>query len=126
MTSKGVAELFGNRGAGRTHSRPHVSNDIPYSEAVNKTLKYCPALPARFGSIGDARAFCQRFFDYNHEHRHSGIGLHTAASILYGTATTIRAQRAKTLDVTSARGVAPGTAVVNDRERRLPYEMERI
>jgi putative transposase len=100
MTSKGVAELLADLGVGRTHSRPHVSNDNPYSEAVNKTLKYCPAFPARFGSIEDARVFCASFFDYyNHEHRHSGIGLHTPASVHYGTATEIRARRAETLDV---------------------------
>ena len=58
MTSKGVAELLADLGVARTHSRPHVSNDNPYSEAAFKTLKYCPAFPARFGSIADARAFC--------------------------------------------------------------------
>ncbi len=103
MTSKGVAELLADLGVGRTHSRPHVSNDNPYSEAVNKTLKYCPAFPPRFGSIADARRFCAEFFTYyNHEHRHSGIGLHTAASVHYGTATEIRAQRASTLDAAYA------------------------
>ena len=103
MTSKGVAELLADLGVGRTHSRPHVSNDNPYSEAVNKTLKYCPAFPARFGSIEDARAFCEIFFAYyNHDHRHSGIGLHTAASVHYGTATEIRAQRGETLDAAYA------------------------
>ncbi len=103
MTSKGVAELLSDLGVGRTHSRPHVSNDNPYSEAVNKTLKYCPAFPARFGSIEDARAFCKVFFDYyNHEHRHSGIGLHTPASVHYGTATAIREQRAEVLDAAYA------------------------
>jgi putative transposase len=103
MTSKGVAELLADLGVGRTHSRPHVSNDNPYSEAAFKTLKYCPAFPARFGSIADARAFCAEFFDYyNHHHRHSGIGLHTAASVHYGTATEIRAQRAATLDAAYA------------------------
>ena len=99
MTSKGVAELLADLGVGRTHSRPHVSNDNPFSEAVNKTLKYCPAFPARFGSIQDARIFCDTFFDYyNHHHRHSGIGLHTPASVHYGTAAEIRARRAETLD----------------------------
>ena len=103
MTSKGVAELLSDLGVGRTHSRPHVSNDNPYSEAVNKTLKYCPAFPARFGSIEDARAFCATFFEhYNHENRHSGIGLHTAASVHYGTAEEIRARRAETLDAVYA------------------------
>ena len=98
MTSKKVAELLADLGISRTHSRPHVSNDNPYSEAVNKTVKYCPAFPERFGSIQDARAFCTEFFDYyNHQHRHSGIALHTPASVHYGTATEIRAQRCVTL-----------------------------
>ena len=74
MTSKPVAVLLAELGVTRTHSRPHVSNDNPYSEAAFKTLKYCPAFPERFGSIEDARAFCAEFFDYyNHHHRHSGI-----------------------------------------------------
>jgi len=99
MTSKPVAELLADLGIGRTHSRPHVSNDNPFSEAAFKTLKYCPAFPERFGSIADARAFCEQFFSYyNHEHRHSGIGLHTPASVHYGTAKEIRAKRAVTLD----------------------------
>jgi putative transposase len=103
MTSKGVAELLADLGVGRTHSRPHVSNDNPYSEAINKTLKYCPAFPARFGGIEDARAFCGVFFDYyNHQHRHSGIGLHTPASVHYGTATEVRARRTETLDAAFA------------------------
>jgi putative transposase len=99
MTSKPVAQLLVDLGVARSHSRPHVSNDNPYSEANFKTLKYCPAFPGRFGSIHDARAFCAVFFDhYNHVHRHSGIGLHTPASVHYGTANEIRAQRAATLD----------------------------
>jgi putative transposase len=103
MTSKGVAELLTDLGVGRTHSRPQVSTDNPFSEAVNKTLKYCPAFPARFGSIEDARIFCEAFFEhYNHHHRHSGIGLHTPASVHYGTAAEIRARRAETLDTAYA------------------------
>ena len=99
MTSKPVAQLLVDLGVARSHSRPHVSNDNPYSEAAFKTLKYCPAFPDRFGSIQDARTFCDTFFAYyNHQHRHSGIGLHTPASVHYGTATEIRAQRALTLD----------------------------
>jgi len=98
MTSKPVAQLLVDLGVARSHSRPHVSNDNPYSEAHFKTLKYCPAFPARFGSIEDARKFCTTFFDYyNHEHRHSGIGLHTAASVHYGTAEEVQANRAATL-----------------------------
>jgi len=98
MTSKPVAQLLVDLGVTRSHSRPHVSNDNPYSEAQFKTLKYAPAFPGHFGSLPDARAFCEQFFAYyNHEHRHSGIGLHTPASVHHGTATEIRAQRAATL-----------------------------
>ena len=103
MTSKPVAQLLVDLGVARSHSRPHVSNDNPFSEAGFKTLKYCPAFPANFGSIHDARAFCEMFFaHYNHEHRHSGIGLHTPASVHYGTATEIRAERTRTLDAAYA------------------------
>jgi putative transposase len=99
MTSKPVAVLLAELGVGRTHSRPHVSNDNPYSEAAFKTLKYCPAFPERFGSIPDARAFCAEFFAYyNHHHRHSGLGLHTPASVHFGTAGEVRAARVATLD----------------------------
>jgi len=98
MTSKNVAALLADLGVTRSHSRPHVSNDNPYSEAQFKTLKYCPAFPDRFGSIADARAFSRRFFQYyNHEHRHSGIGLHTPASVHDGTVTAVRAERARVL-----------------------------
>lgn len=98
MTSKPVAQLLVDLGVTRSHSRPSVSNDNPYSEAQFKTLKYCPAFPGRFGSMADARQFCAAFFDhYNHVHRHAGIGLHTPASVHYGTATEIRAARAETL-----------------------------
>jgi putative transposase len=98
MTSNPVVELLTFLGIARSHSRPHVSNDNCYSEAQFKTLKYCPAFPERFGSIQDARTFCEVFFAYyNHEHRHSGIAYHTPASIHYGTAAEVRAQRADTL-----------------------------
>ncbi|MGE3328932.1 MAG: IS3 family transposase [Acidimicrobiia bacterium] len=103
MTSKPLAQLLVDLGVARSHSRPHVSNDNPYSEANFKTLKYCPAFPGRFGSIEDARAFCSVFFDhYNHVHRHAGLGLHTPASVHFGTAGEIRAQRAVTLDAAYA------------------------
>ena len=99
MTSKPVAQLLVDLGVDRSHSRPHVSNDNPYSEAAFKTLKYAPVFPDRFGSLADARAFCQRFFDYyNHEHRHSGIGWHTPASVHHGTAQQVHVERAATLD----------------------------
>ena len=103
MTSKPVAQLLVDLGVTRSHSRPHVSNDKAFSEAAFKTLKYAPVFPDRFGSLADARAFCEEFFAYyNHEQSHSGIGLHTAASVHHGTATQVRAQRAATLDAAYA------------------------
>lgn len=107
MTSKPVAQLLVDLGVARSHSRPHVSNDNPFSEAQFKTLKYAPAFPDRFGSLADARAFCETFFAYyNHEHRHSGLGLHTPASVHHGTAAEIRAQRAATLQAAYAANPA--------------------
>jgi len=97
MISKPVSELLVNLGVLRSHSRPRTSNDNPYSEAQFKTMKYVPDFPERFGSIEDARAFCEGFFTaYNHEHRHSGIGMHTPASVHIGTAEQIHAQRQTT------------------------------
>jgi len=85
MKSKVVAHLLSDLGVTKTHSRPHVSNDNPYSEAQFKTLKYCPQFPEKFGSIQDARLFCQYFFNwYNKEHRHSGIALMTPGQVHYG------------------------------------------
>jgi putative transposase len=99
MTSKTVSQLLADLGVLRSHSRPHVSNDNPYSEAQFKTLKYCPTFPAHFPTIGAAREFCDEFFtDYNLEHRHSGIGLHTPHDVHYGLAEAVRAQRQATLD----------------------------
>ena len=103
MTSKPVAALLSDLKIGRTHSRPHVSNANPYSEAGFKTLKYCPAFPERFGSREDAVVFCERFFaHYNEVHRHSGIGLHTPASVHYGSAKAIQSQRGVVLDAAYA------------------------
>ena len=98
MTSKPVALLLADLGVIQSHSRPHVSNDNPYSEAQFKTLKYRPGFPARFGSIEAARAHCQAFFAwYNTQHRHSGLGLHTPADVHHGTAAAVRASRARVL-----------------------------
>ncbi|MEO3876748.1 DDE-type integrase/transposase/recombinase [Nonomuraea sp. B12E4] len=98
MTSNTVTGLLALLGIDQSHSRPHVSNDNPYSEAQFKTLKYCPAFPGRFGSIEDANVFCSQFFRYyNHEHRHSGIAMHTPASVHDGTAVHIQAKRIATL-----------------------------
>ncbi|TDE57760.1 transposase [Nonomuraea mesophila] len=99
MTSNTVTGLLAQLGIDQSYSRPRVSNDNPYSEAQFKTLKYCPAFPGRFGSIEDTRIFCEQFFDYyNNEHRHSGIAMHTPASVHDGTAVKIHAQRIATLN----------------------------
>jgi putative transposase len=98
MRSKPVALLLSDLGVTRTHSRPYVSNDNPYSEAQFKTLKYCPQFPDRFGSIEHGRSFCVEFFKYyNTEHRHSGIGLMTPATVHYGRSEKIRTARQETL-----------------------------
>jgi putative transposase len=103
MASKPVAFLLADLGITKSHSRPHCSNDNPFSEAHFKTLKYRPEFPARFGSFEDAHAFCARFFAwYNDEHRHSGIGLHTPADVHYGRAEDVRAQRGEVLDAAYA------------------------
>jgi putative transposase len=98
MTSRPVALLLADLGVTQSHSRPHVSNDNPFSEAQFKTLKYRPDFPARFASIEAARAHCQDFFRwYNNEHRHGGLGLHTPADVHHGHAGTTRAARARVL-----------------------------
>ena len=98
MTSNTVAGLYAKLNIAQSHSRPHVSDDNPFSEAQFKTLKYCPAFPGEFGSIQDANVFCEAFFIYyNTEHRHSGIAMHTAASVHDGTWVHVQARRAATL-----------------------------
>ncbi|MEU7004998.1 IS3 family transposase [Nonomuraea sp. NPDC046570] len=130
MTSGDVAALLAELQITRSHSRPKVSNDNPYSEAAFKTLKYCPAFPERFGGLADAHVFCEAFFAYyNHEHRHSGIGLHTPASVHFGTAAEIREQRAATLQAAYAANpgrfrkkpappTIPAKAWINDPDKR--------
>lgn len=99
MASKPVAFLLADLGVTKSQSRPHCSNDNPFSEAQFKTLKYRPDFPERFGCIADARVFCDRFFRwYAHEHRHSGIGLHTPADVHYGRAHVLREARGRVLD----------------------------
>ena len=98
MISKPVAFLLADLGVTKTHSRPHVSNDNPYSEAQFKTLKYRPGFPDRFVSIEEARAFCQDFFRwYNAEHRHAGIGLLAPEVVHYGQAHDAYDARARVL-----------------------------
>ncbi len=103
MTSKPVAFLLADLGVTKTHSRPHTSDDNPYSEAQFKTLKYRPDFPERFGGIEDARSFCQDFFPwYNTAHRHTGIGLLTPAVVHYGLADEVHAARAAVLQAAYA------------------------
>jgi putative transposase len=98
MRSKPVAFLLADMGVLKTHSRPYTSTDNPYSEAHFKTLKYRPEFPDRFENIENARAFCRPFFDwYNHDHRHSGIGLMTPAAVHHGQATQLHAERQRVL-----------------------------
>lgn len=98
MTSKPVALLLADLGVTKSHSRPHVSDDNPFSEAQFKTLKYRPEFPGRFGSMLEARSFCQSFFSwYNIEHRHSGIGLLTPEMVHHGRAAEVTAQRSQVL-----------------------------
>ena len=94
MKSKPVALLLADLGITKSHSRPHVSDDNPYSESQFKKLQYRPDFPDRFGSIQDGRSFCQNFFPwYNCEHRHSGIGLLTPEVVHYGQAEAVTRQR---------------------------------
>ncbi len=98
MTSKQVAFLLADLGVTKSHSRPSVSNDNPYSESQFKTMKYRPEFPDRFGSIEDARAFSQTFFPwYNTEHYHSGLGLLTPEDVHYGRAASIIEARKEAL-----------------------------
>ena len=99
MTSKPVAFLMADLGVTKTHSRPYVSDDNPYSESQFRTMKYRPEFPNRFGSIQDSRAFCQQFFQwYNKEHRHSGIALLTPAMVHFGEAGNVLSHRQVVLD----------------------------
>jgi putative transposase len=98
MTSKPVAFLLADLGVTKTHSRPHVSNDNPFSEAHFKTFKYRPDFPERFGAIQDVRAHGHVFFPwYNTEHRHTGLGLLTPHDVHYGLADARVAARVETL-----------------------------
>lgn len=98
MTSKPVAFLLAQLGVTKTHSRPYVSNDNPYSESQFKTMKYRPEFPERFGGFEDGRGFCGEFFYwYNHEHHHSGLGYLTPYEVHFGLAEERRDRRAGVL-----------------------------
>jgi putative transposase len=104
MKSKCVAMLLSDLGVTKTHSRPHVSNDNPFSESQFKTMKYRPEFPKRFGSLQDARAFCSEFFHwYNNKHHHSAIGLLTPETVHYGRAQQVIEARQGVLDAAHQR-----------------------
>jgi putative transposase len=99
MLSKPVALLLADLGVTKTHSRPHISNDNPFSESHFKTLKYRPEFPDRFGSLPDSRVFCQRFFAwYNTPHHHSALGWLTPEVVHYRQADHVRSSRQKVLN----------------------------
>lgn len=135
MTSKPVALLLADLGVTKTHSRPHVSNDNPYSEAQFKTVKYRPAFPERFGSLEHARAVCDELVHwYNHDHHHAGLGLLTPADVHSGRAAAKTAQRAQVLAAAYARhperfprgapqAPAVPTAVWINQPRRRPLAL---
>jgi len=103
MKAKVTALMLADLGVTKSHSRPQISNDNPFSEAQFKTLKYQPEFPARFETIDQARAFCRRFFDwYNRDHHHSGIGLMTPDQVHFGQADAITAERQVALDAAFA------------------------
>lgn len=99
MKSKPVAFLMADLGVTKSHSRPYVSDDNPYSESQFRTMKYRPEFPDRFGCIQDSRAFCQKFFQwYNEEHRHSGIALLPPAVVHFGETQAVLSHRQTVLD----------------------------
>jgi putative transposase len=103
MRSKSVAQLLADLGITKTHSRPYTANDNPYSESQFKTIKYRPDFPERFDSVADARSWAREFFRwYNHDHRHSGLGLMTPATVHHGQAEVVRQQRQQVLLVAYA------------------------
>jgi putative transposase len=137
MTSKPVALLMADLGVTKTHSRPHVSNDNPFSESQFKTLKYRPDYPERFGCQPDARAWAADFFQwYNYEHHHSGIGLLTPADVHFGRAQSILDQRQQVLQAAylknperfvkglSAPAQVPTAVWINPPKTAIPVEQE--
>lgn len=123
MTSKTVAALLSDLEVTKSHSRPRVSNDNPYSEAWFKTLKFAPVFPDRFGSIGDARAFMASFVDdYNHAHHHTGIGLNTPADVHFGLATAKAVERGAVLAAARAQNPARFSSTNDPKILALPTD----
>jgi putative transposase len=139
MTSKPVALLMADLGVTKTHSRPHVSNDNPFSESQFKTLKYRPDYPERFGCQTDARAWATDFFQwYNYEHHHSALGLLTPADIHFGRAQSILDQRQQVLQAAylknperfvkglSAPAHFPSAVWINPPKAAIPVDEQRL
>ena len=128
MTSKAVAFLLAGLGVTKTHSRPYVCNDNPYSESQFKTMKYRPEFPERFGCYQDAHRFCTEFFPwYNHEHHHSGLGYLTPYEVHYGLAEKRREHRAGVLKQAYEKNpqrlreiLTPASLLVKDAEATAP------
>lgn len=120
MTSQTVAQLLAALGVVKSHSRPQVSNDNPFSESQFKTLKYRPEFPQRFASYNHGLTFCREFFPwYNQEHRHWGLGLLTPATVHSGHSDQALAARQKTLS--AAYAATPERFVRREpRPLRLP------
>ena len=119
MKSKAVAQLLADLGVTKTHSRPHVSNDNPFSESQFKTMKYRPEFPDRFGCVQDARVFgCEFFPWYNQEHRHSGLALYTPSDVHYGRVEQVHQRRQAALDAAYQR--CPNRFVRKPPEAALP------
>jgi putative transposase len=103
MTSKTLAQLMADLTITKSHSRPRVSDDNPFSESQFKTMKYQPDYPGRFSGLDAARLHCRDFFEwYNNEHRHSGIAFLTPADVHQGRSTGVIAARQATLDAAFA------------------------
>jgi len=103
MKAKTVAQLMADLGVTESHSRPHVSDDNPFSEAQFKTMKYRPDYPDRFANLLDTQSWARRFFAwYNNEHHHTGLGLLTPAVVHFGHAPHVLADRQLTLDIAFA------------------------
>jgi putative transposase len=98
MIAKSMAQLLDDLGVDKRHSRPHTSNDNPFSEAQFKTMKYRPDYPERFGSPPDAQVWARSFFAwYNNDHRHTGLALMTPAMVHYGLANQVTEKRQQVL-----------------------------
>ena len=123
MRSQTVAQLLATLGITKSHSRPHVSDDNPFSESQFKTLKYRPEFPDRFTGIEHGLDFCGKFFHWqNHEHHHWGLGLLTPAMVHYGQADTVLGARQAVL--TAAHAAHPERFVRQPpRPLALPREV---